>query len=159
MTIYSSILIYIYFIRRTMSVNLKIKGAPSWSSFYSATTSFNALINLYSRDIGVLSPLSFVSNYNSRRLDEIRLSKYRSIPSLAYSVTWLGLENIENRLYSKLFFFILHSTFSLKLLSIQHSKIYFETVKFTRFKMRRKLYMPGHATTPRWQESGTQVHF
>jgi hypothetical protein len=48
--------------------------------------SFNLIKNLFARELGTITAQSFIGNSNTRRLDDIRLSKYRSIPSLNRSV-------------------------------------------------------------------------
>jgi hypothetical protein len=60
--------------------------------------SFNLLNNLYARELGFVSTSKFISQSNTQRLDEIRLSKYRAIPTLNRSVTWLSIDNVEDRL-------------------------------------------------------------
>ena len=57
----------------------------------------NNLVNLYTRDLGLLSPLKHIRETNSRILDEIKLSKNRSIQSSSYSINWFDLDNVENR--------------------------------------------------------------
>jgi hypothetical protein len=68
------------------------------NNFLSGNLSFNSLNNLIAKDLGLLSSASFISSINYRRLNEISLSKYRSISPLNHSVTWLNLDNVENRL-------------------------------------------------------------
>lgn len=58
----------------------------------------NFMKNLFAREMGLITANSFISYSNTKRLDEIRLSKNRSIPSLNHSVTWLSLDNVEHRL-------------------------------------------------------------
>ena len=74
------------------------KSTCQKSNLLSGDLSLNFIKNLYGRDLGVISANSFIHYSNSRRLDEIRLSKYRSIKPLKHSVTWLNLDNVENRL-------------------------------------------------------------
>ena len=57
--------------------------------------SFNLLKNLFARELGTITAQSFIANSNTRRLDDIRLSKYRSIPSLNRSVFILFLLHLQ----------------------------------------------------------------
>jgi DNA excision repair protein ERCC-8 len=57
----------------------------------------NLLNNLDNRNIGCLRSNLFISNVNKQRIENIELSKYCSVPSLSYSVTWLSLDYVENR--------------------------------------------------------------
>lgn len=68
------------------------------TNILSGELSFNCIKNLFARDLGLISTNSFIAYSNTRRLDEIRLSKYRSILSLKQSVTWLNLDSVESRL-------------------------------------------------------------
>ena len=68
------------------------------TNLLSGELSFNCIKNLYARDLGLISTNTFINYSNTRRLDEIRLSKYRSILPLKQSITWLNLDNVENRL-------------------------------------------------------------
>ena len=65
---------------------------------FSGHISSNCIRNLLSCELGVLKPISFIHQTNSTQVDRIRLAKYRSIASLKFSATWLGLESVENRL-------------------------------------------------------------
>ena len=67
------------------------------TSVFSNKATSNYLTNLYSRDLGLLSTVSFVTHVNTQRLDNVKLSKYRAIPSASHSINWLNLDNVENR--------------------------------------------------------------
>ena len=60
--------------------------------------SVNILKNLSARDFGVLDPSAFYKYINTRRVEELRLSKNRSIKTSNYSITWFSLDRIEERL-------------------------------------------------------------
>ena len=68
------------------------------TNLLSGELSFNCIKNLYARDLGIISTTSFIAYSNTRRLDEIRLSKYRSVTSLKQSVTCLNLDSVYSRL-------------------------------------------------------------
>jgi hypothetical protein len=53
---------------------------------------------LCSRDMGLSSPLEFLTRTNSIRLNDLKLSKTRAVASFSHSLTWLSLDNVENRL-------------------------------------------------------------
>ena len=71
-----------------------------WSSYSHMEKSKNNLINLYAREFGILSPSTLIRNTNNYILDEIKLSKSRCIPPSRFSINWLDLDNVENKLYS-----------------------------------------------------------
>ncbi len=62
------------------------------------STCFNSINNLFSHELGLVSSNLFIASSNTRLLEEIRLSKYRSIRPVDHSITWLSLDNVENRL-------------------------------------------------------------
>ena len=80
-----------------MSFSLKsiAKTDKRKSQIGDGTKSF--LKNLYARDLGLISPKTFIENSNSIVLDQIKLSKTRSIQSQPHSITWLNLDNVESR--------------------------------------------------------------
>lgn len=65
------------------------------SDIFLCQTKKNLLKNLYSRDLGILPPYSFMIDTHTKRLNDIKLSKYRSAPSSPYSITWFSLDNVE----------------------------------------------------------------
>lgn len=85
---------------------------------FSSNLSYNCIKNLNARELGLLKPNLFINFTNTKYLDELHLSKYKSISSLNHSVnylnqlnflklsfkicyikvTWLSLDPIENRL-------------------------------------------------------------
>ncbi len=67
------------------------------TTVFSCRATPNCLTNLYSRDLGLLSTANFVTHVNTQRLDSVKLSKYRAIPSASHSINWLNLDNVENR--------------------------------------------------------------
>jgi hypothetical protein len=58
----------------------------------------NNLVNLYCRDLGILSPITLIQHTNTKILDDLKLSKFRCVPSSRFSINWFDLDNVENRL-------------------------------------------------------------
>ena len=58
----------------------------------------NLVQKLYSRELGLSSSLEFIVRTKTCRLDQLKLSKCRSIPTFTHSLTWMSLDNVENRL-------------------------------------------------------------
>lgn len=72
------------------------KHAGAVANFW-GRSSRNLVKNLLSRDMGLLSSAEFISGFNRSRLDNIKLSRTRSINPLANSVTWFSLDNIDSQ--------------------------------------------------------------
>ena len=58
----------------------------------------NNLVNLYCRDLGIVSPIALIQHTNTNILNDLKLSKFRCIPSSPFSINWFDLDNVENRL-------------------------------------------------------------
>ena len=69
------------------------------TTIISNKASSNCLTNLYARELGLLSTIKFITYSNTQRVEDIKLSKTRSIASSSHSINWLNLDNVENRLY------------------------------------------------------------
>jgi hypothetical protein len=77
---------------------LSFKKKTDDSLFSNYKNSANLIKSLFTRDLGVVSKLDFIVKTNTSLLNEIKLSKNRSIPSFQQSVTWLSLDSVDQRL-------------------------------------------------------------